>query len=99
MMSTKVVVPFKDITGLKRENSPLGILQNLIRVTSKSGEWVFTTLFKRDDVYGLLEHLWQAALQRIIMSAENSPTIGSPTPPPLRPANCIPFYILFFIFA
>lgn len=87
MMSTKVVVPFKDITGLRRENPPLGILQNLIRVTSKSGEWVFTTLFKRDDVHGVLEHLWQAALQRIIMSAENSPTVGSPTPPPLRPAN------------
>jgi len=87
MMSTKISVPFKDITGLKRESSTLGILQNLIRVTSKSGEWVFTTLFKRDDVFCYLEHLWQSALQRIIMSAENSPTVGSPTPPPLRPAN------------
>lgn len=85
MMSTKVSIPFKDITSVKRENSTLGLLQNVIRVTSKTGEWVFTTVFKRDDVFGLLEHLWQAALQRIIMSAENSPTIGSPTPP-VRPS-------------
>lgn len=56
----------------------MGFLQNTIKITTKTSELTFTTFFKRDSAYNLLEHLWQLSMQRQLASAENSPNVGSP---------------------
>ncbi|ORX45517.1 TBC-domain-containing protein [Hesseltinella vesiculosa] len=66
-VETKLLLELKDVQDIQKEKSKRSVFPDTIRITTKdSKEYIFSTMFKRDEVYDLLVHLAGQAMLRLL---------------------------------
>lgn len=91
LMRQKFVIAFRDVVKITKGTSHFGVLDSSLSIHTKQGEeYFFSTLFNREEVMTLLEHLWSSALDRLLSSSSSATAFSSPQAQP-APDIFVPF--------
>eukprot|EP01133_Synstelium_polycarpum_P012054 gene12054-14105_t len=81
IIPTKIKVSFSDLIEMKKcshSNIPFKFLTDSIKLQTEHKEYMFHAFFKIDETYQLLEQIRKYALNRMLITAEQSSS-GTPT--------------------
>ncbi|KAI9306325.1 hypothetical protein BJ944DRAFT_51694 [Cunninghamella echinulata] len=69
-VETKMLIEMKDVQDIKKEKSRRSVFSDALRIFTKDNhEYVFTTMFKRDEVYDVLVQLAGQAMLRLLKNS------------------------------
>ncbi|CAO3592844.1 unnamed protein product [Absidia cylindrospora] len=69
-VETKLLLEMKDVQDIKKEKSRRSVFSDALRIITKDNhEYVFSTMFKRDEVYDLLVQLAGQAMLRLLKNS------------------------------
>ncbi|CAO3627324.1 unnamed protein product [Cunninghamella blakesleeana] len=69
-VETKLLIEMKDVQELKKEKSRRSVFSDALHLITKDNhEYVFTTMFKRDEVYDVLLQLTSQAMLRLLKNS------------------------------